>query len=194
MEMNLVNYDNLIQTLISNSNFSVNDAWNFVHLKSINSVDNDDDNRSIGDMQLENFLFESEDPTWHYYNDSYSSTSDHIDALNNHNKKKERKIYTKEERKQIKIAEESQRREKINKGFIELQEQLPKPITINKISKAALLHKAAKLMQFKRKKLSDLQTQLSQLKIQCDNLHTELENVKMMNKICSQKQEIYAMR
>ena len=49
----------------------------------------------------------------------------------------------KEERKQIKIAEESQRREKINKGFIELQEQLPKPITINKISKAALLHKGS---------------------------------------------------
>ena len=59
----------------------------------------------------------------------------------NNEKKKDRKIYTKEERKQIKIAEESQRREKINKGFIELQEQLPKPITINKISKAALLHK-----------------------------------------------------
>ncbi|CAG8820417.1 104_t:CDS:2, partial [Dentiscutata erythropus] len=72
---------------------SINDALNFAHLKSIDSVDNDfilydiDDNRPIRDMQLELFnqsLFESEEqcPYSEYFNANigYSSTPDHIDV------------------------------------------------------------------------------------------------------------------
>ncbi|CAG8804328.1 8831_t:CDS:2, partial [Gigaspora rosea] len=132
---------------------SVNDALNFAHLKSIDSVDNDfilydiDDNRPIGDMQLEIFnqsLFESEEQ-WPYNENfnatiGYSSTPDHIDAQLNISefieddinindmpvkKKRRTKNIDPEEYRNIKVGEEKKRRETIAQGFIMLKEQLP---------------------------------------------------------------------
>ncbi|RIB13781.1 hypothetical protein C2G38_2196888 [Gigaspora rosea] len=196
-----MNFNNLIQFLVANPDVSVNDALNFAHLKSIDSVDNDfilydiDDNRPIGDMQLEIFnqsLFESEEQ-WPYNENfnatiGYSSTPDHIDAQLNISefieddinindmpvkKKRRTKNIDPEEYRNIKVGEEKKRRETIAQGFIMLKEQLP--VTYSKTGNAKLLKKAASYIVQREKRLKNLQLELNQLKKTCDNLNTELE-------------------
>ncbi|RIB00796.1 hypothetical protein C2G38_2232931 [Gigaspora rosea] len=119
--------------------------------------------------------------------------------------KKPKRNINKEEKRQIKVNEERERREDINEGFALLQEMLevllPTTYYKHKLSKADLLKKgdtfsylqlfgsisytdpgsllATSYMQNQKKSLTHLEKKLNCLQTTYFNLLVELENVKM---------------